>query len=145
MAIKPEYLKSSISNNVKINAPSEVAWKTCAHKSETTCLAFNRDGDIIYTGGADGIVKGWRVSDGKEISQMGGLQKAVTSISASLDNEYVLASSFDQHKIVLYRTKTNSKLMQYVGHADSVNTSLFNYSMKQVISGSDDRTVRYWD
>jgi len=26
---------------------------------------------------------------------MAGLQKAVTSISASLDNEYVLASSFD--------------------------------------------------
>ncbi len=67
LSIKPEYLKSTISNNVKMNAPSEVAWKTCAHKSETTCLAFNRDGDIVYTGGADGIVKGWRVSDGKEI------------------------------------------------------------------------------
>jgi WD40 repeat protein len=56
-----------------MNAPSEVAWKVCAHKSETTCLTFNRDGDIVYTGGADGIVKGWRVSDGKEVCQMGGL------------------------------------------------------------------------
>lgn len=61
---------------------------------------------------------------------MGGLQKAVTSISASLDNEYVLASSFDQNKIVLYRTKTNNKLSQYVGHADSINSSVFSFSQK---------------
>ena len=95
LSIRPEYLKNNAASNIKINAPSEVSWKVCAHKSETTCLTFNRDGDIIYTGGADGIVRGWRVSDGKEVSEMAGLQKAVTSISASLDNEYVLASSFD--------------------------------------------------
>ncbi len=51
-----------------IEIPSEVAWKTCAHKSEVTCLSFNRDGNIIYTGGADGVVKGWQTSDGKELS-----------------------------------------------------------------------------
>lgn len=73
LQIRPEYLKNTAVSNVKINAPSEVAWKVCAHKSETTCLTFNRDGDILYTGGADGIVKGWRVSDGKEVCQMGGL------------------------------------------------------------------------
>ena len=93
--IRPEYLKGIVSNNVRIDAPSSVSWKTCAHKIETTCLTFNREGDIIYTGGADGMVKGWRTSDGKEICEMVGLQKAITSVSASLDNEYVLASSLD--------------------------------------------------
>ncbi len=76
---------------------------------------------------------------------MTGLQKSVTSVAASLDNEYVLASSLDQNKMVLYRTKTNNKLMQYIGHADTINACLFNFSQKQCISGSDDRTVRYWD
>ena len=66
LAIRPEYLKSACTG-VDIEAPSIVAWKTCAHKSETTCLAFNRDGDIVYSGGADGIVKGWSVSDGKQL------------------------------------------------------------------------------
>ena len=64
--IRPEYLKGIVSNKIRIEAPSSVSWKTCAHKSETTCLTFNREGDIIYTGGADGIIKGWRTSDGKE-------------------------------------------------------------------------------
>lgn len=76
---------------------------------------------------------------------MVGLQKSITSVSASLDNEYVLASSLDQNKMVLYRTKTNNKLMQYVGHADTINACVFNFGQKQCISGSDDRTVRYWD
>ena len=66
-------------------------------------------------------------------------------MSASLDNEYVLASSLDQNKMVLYRTKTNNKLMQYVGHADTITACAVNLGSKQVVSGSDDRTVRYWD
>lgn len=135
----------SACTGVEIEAPSNVAWKTCAHNLETTCVAFNRDGDIVYSGGADGIVKGWSVSDGKQICQMVGLQKAVTSLSPSLDNEYVLASSLDQNKMVLYRTKTNTKLMQYSGHTDTINSCLLNFGLKQAISCSNDRTVRYWD
>lgn len=76
---------------------------------------------------------------------MVGLQKAITALCPSLDNEYVLASSLDQHKMVLYRTKTNTKLMQYTGHTDTINACLLNYGLKQAISCSNDRTVRYWD
>jgi WD40 repeat protein len=47
------------------NAPSFVDKKIMAHKGETTALKFNVDGDILYTGGSDGLVKGWRVKDGK--------------------------------------------------------------------------------
>ena len=95
LTIKPEYLKNLVSSSVAIEVPQQVNWRTAAHKSETTCLCFNRDGDLIYTGGADGVVKGWRVSDGKEMCRMEGLQKAITGISASLDNEYVLASTLE--------------------------------------------------
>lgn len=78
-----------------IEAPCEVEWKTCAHKGEATSSCFNRDGDIVYTGGTDGIVKGWRSKDGKDVATMGSSGKAVTDISVSLDNEYVLASLID--------------------------------------------------
>lgn len=59
LTIKPEYLKNVASSKMVIEVPSEVKWRTCAHKSEITNLTFNRDGNIIYTGGADGVVKGW--------------------------------------------------------------------------------------
>jgi WD40 repeat protein len=60
-------LKNISDLSTHIDVPQRIAWKTCAHKVETTCLTFNRDGEIIYTGGADGIVKGWAVKDGKEL------------------------------------------------------------------------------
>lgn len=145
LTIKPEYLKNLVSSNVNIHLPSSVGWKTCAHKMETTCLTFNRDGNILYTGGVDGIVKGWNTSTGQEVCKMEGLQKTVTGVSASLDNEYVLASSLDQHKMVLYRCKSNNKLMQFLGHTDAINACTFNFGQKQCISASDDKTVRYWD
>ena len=99
--------------NVKIDVPCSISWKRCAHDRETTCLAFNRDGNLLYTGGADGVVKGWRISDGKESCQFVGLQKAITHVAASLDNEYVLASSIDQNKVCMFRTATSSRLMTY--------------------------------
>ena len=109
-SIKSEYFKMAGINEKHIEVPSSVEWKTCAHKIETTCAAFNRDGDIIYTGGVDGVVKGWRTSDGKALSTMT-LQAGVTDVSASIDNEYVLASSLHLNNVVLFRTKTNNKFM----------------------------------
>lgn len=32
-----------------------------------------------------------------------------------------------------------------MGHTDVINSCLFNYSRKQIVSGSDDCTVRHWD
>jgi hypothetical protein len=40
-----------------IEIPSSVEWKICAHKIETNCATYNRDG----------VVKGWRSKDGKEL------------------------------------------------------------------------------
>lgn len=58
-------------------------------------MCFDRDGEVIYTGGVDGVVKSWNAADGKEMDTMKGLTKNVTSICASLEKDYVLASSTD--------------------------------------------------
>ena len=60
--IKPEYLRPAIEPS---KLPSSVAWRTCAHATETTCLTFNRSGSILYTGGGDGLVKAWDSASGK--------------------------------------------------------------------------------
>ena len=68
--VKPEYLKQNMNQN--INIPTEVAWRECAHQSETTSITFNRDGSVIYTGGGDGHVKAWNSKTGKQVGQMTG-------------------------------------------------------------------------
>ena len=92
-----------------------------------TCLTFNRDGNLVYTGGGDGVIKGWDTVTGAEKSRMSGCSKAVTAIACSLDNEYVLASTLDMNKIYSFRTQTNSKLMTYAGHTDTVTNVAFTF------------------
>ena len=62
--IKPEYLRPT---NEATTMPSGVTWRTCAHQMETTCLTFNRDGTILYTGGGDGLVKAWDTASGRQL------------------------------------------------------------------------------
>lgn len=63
--VKPEYLKQNMNQN--INIPTDVAWRECAHQSETTSITFNRDGSVVYTGGGDGLVKAWNSKTGKQV------------------------------------------------------------------------------
>lgn len=141
--LKPEYLRNSAMKNVSL--PSEISWKVAGHTGETSCLTFDRDGDRIFTGGADGLVKVWSTKDGKELAVMSGFKKGITDVSCSLDNEYVLAASLDSNKVTMFRTKTWRGLTNYIGHADTVNACRFNYSQKAVVTCSNDRTIRYWD
>lgn len=69
-------------------------------------MCFDRDGELIYTGGVDGIVKSWTTTDGKEQDTMKGLTKTVTDVCASLENDYVLASSTDQNRMMLFRLQS---------------------------------------
>ena len=100
---------------------------------------------MLYTGGGDGVVKSWNTESGKCIGEMQGHRAGILDVAASLDDEYVAASSTDQHKINIYRTKTCNKLLSLTGHSDAVNSLKFNYSRKALISGSSDRTLRTWD
>ena len=76
---------------------------------------------------------------------MSGFQGSVLDVSASLDDEYVVASSTDQNKIILFRTKTYNRLTTYMGHTDTINSVKCNYSKKTIISAGMDRTIRHWD
>ena len=37
------------------------------HKDSVTCTSFSHDGKLVATGDMSGMVKAWRVADGKEI------------------------------------------------------------------------------
>ena len=76
---------------------------------------------------------------------MTGLNQTVLDVAASLDDEHVAATSIDQNKIQLFRTKTTTRIEQYAGHSDLVTSVRFNYNQKSLISTSNDRTIRTWN
>ena len=96
-SLKPIYLRNPVVGNIR--CPSEVKHKIIAHNAETTCIQFDNTGEICYTGGGDGLVRGWRVSDGKKVAEMQSFKQAITGISTSLEGDYVVASSIDGHRM----------------------------------------------
>ena len=76
---------------------------------------------------------------------MSGLNQTVLDVAASLDDEHVAASTTDGNKILLFRTKTTTRMEQYVGHSDLITALHFNYNRKSLLSASKDHTIRSWD
>ena len=66
-------------------------------------------------------------------------------VAASLDDEHIAGTSTAQNKILLYRTKTKTRIEQYTGHSDLVTSVRFNYNRKALLSASKDRTLRTWN
>lgn len=124
--------------------PSKTLFKIAAHKKEATCLAFNLLGDACATGGGDSLVKVWNMNTGKEIQTLRGFNKPITDVAFSVDNEYLAAAS-TEHKAVLYKLKTMRQAHSYSGHKDTINACKFSFSKKSLITGSLDRTIKFWD
>lgn len=68
----------------------------------------------------------------------------MTDVAVSMDNEYIAASSLD-NKVALWKLKTMRVVQSYTGHKDTVSACKFSFSKKSVISGSLDRTLKFWD
>ena len=52
---------------------------------ETDHLAFNPAGDLLATGGQDGIVRLWDISTGQSLAMLGGHLDAITNLTFSND------------------------------------------------------------
>lgn len=70
--------------------------------------------------------------------------KSVVDVSVSLDNELLIASSLE-NKAVIWRLKTMRIAHTLTGHNDVINACRLTFSKKQALTGSLDRTIKFWD
>jgi hypothetical protein len=123
-----------------------------------TSVAFSTDERLVAAGRADGSVRVWDVSTGKEVAVLltpaakeGNATEKVYSIAFSPAGSYVLATGVAYnggqvtHPVRLWNVSNRQTATAFTGHSDIVISSAFSPDGRYVVTGSWDRTAIVWD
>lgn len=126
------------------------------HASEIKGLAFTPDRSKVVTSSADQSLRVWNAADGKQISTMK-TPAVINSLALSKDGAQVIAGGANNIIYVWPLTIPAPKegetapeipaaLYELKGHAKPVSSvKLVQPAGTQLVSGSEDGTVRVWD
>ena len=83
------------------------------------CLAFSTDGALLASGSADGTVRVWRVTDGKNVATFAGHTARVLGVGFSTDGKTVWSGSADKTmKLWSLATGRDGEVLVHLGSSD---------------------------
>ncbi|QFS49590.1 caspase family protein [Nostoc sphaeroides] len=113
------------------------------HLASANSVSFSPNRRVLASGSADGTIKLWDVTTGKNTNTLPGHQSSVNSVSFSADGQ-ILASGSADGTIKLWDV-TTGKNTTLTGHKFSVNSVSFSADGQILASGSADGTIKLWD
>jgi WD40 repeat protein len=119
-----------------------------AHGTKATVesLAFDRDGGLLATGDASGLIKLWALDrDGRLalVRDLPGHTGAVYALAFSPDGR-TLVSGGDDRGVTLWDLVVGQERLSLTGHADRVLRVAFNASGTMLVTVSRDGAVKRW-
>jgi WD40 repeat protein/DNA-binding SARP family transcriptional activator len=121
---------------------------TQGHKGRVYGLEWASDSHLLASGGADGTVKLWKVTQGVPASQLlatlEGYSGVVQQVCFSQDGHLIASSSLDG-TVRLWETSTGRLLHILQGHKGAVWGVALSNDGSKVASAGTDGTVKLWD
>ncbi|HYT93533.1 MAG TPA: sigma-70 family RNA polymerase sigma factor [Gemmataceae bacterium] len=112
------------------------------HKGAVLTAVFAPDARRLATGGADGFVRVWDVSTGKEIMALRGDGEPICSVAFSPDGKLLATASVGKARVRIWELATG-KLVREAGANDGlVNAAVFSPDGKLLVVGGSDKAVR---
>lgn len=105
---------------------------------------FSRDGKLLATTSADGLVRLWNAESGTKIATLTGHTNAVTAVAFSPDGRTLATGSLDR-TARLWNISSGALRITLTGHSDNVSAVAFSPDGKTVATASWDGTVRLWN
>ncbi|XP_014240266.1 WD repeat-containing protein 47 isoform X1 [Cimex lectularius] len=133
--------------------PTVLFKRTRHHKGSIYCMAWTPIGDLMATGSNDKTVKLMRFNsdtsnlEGQEIELTmhdGTVRDVCFLEDASNKSSLLISGGAGDCKIYVTDCATGQAYQALSGHAGHV-LSLYNWGGAMFVSGSQDRTVRFWD
>ncbi|WP_370568016.1 pentapeptide repeat-containing protein [Fortiea sp. LEGE XX443] len=123
---------------------------TDSHKDQVHSIAFSPDSNLLVSGGFDKKLKLWDVKSRKLIRTWDGYQKilSVAFHPKKQPKKLIVASAGHNHIIQLWDIDdpNNVKLIKtFKGHKRAVESIVFTPDGKQLISCSQDQTIKFWE
>ena len=108
-------------------------------------VAFSSDGMQLASGGGDGALRLWSVSNQQALVEpMLGHSGKVTSVAFRRDGRQMVSGGEDR-TVRLWEVESGKELRVFRGHEEGVSSVAFSLDGTYVVSGGDDGTVRLWD
>ena len=114
------------------------------HKEGVLAISFSHDGQFLASGGKEGQVRIWNVSDSSEVRQFSVSVGGVNSVDFSPDGRLMLTGGKDT-RLRLLDAESGKELRVFEGHVQRVWSAIFSPNGRRAISGSGDGTLRLWD
>lgn len=137
----------------EIHQPTVLFKRTKHHKGSIYCLAWTPDGQIMATGSNDKTIKLMRFNS--ETSNLEGQEVELTMHDGTVrdlcfledtsnKSSLLISGGAGDCKIYVTDCGTGTPFQALSGHSGHV-LSLFNWGGAMFVSGSQDKTVRFWD
>ena len=114
------------------------------HIGPVTTVAFSPDDKWLASGSADGVVKLWDTSSGREYHTLAGHTASVTAVAFSPDSRRLVSASADT-TLKLWDGNSGKEIRSYPGHVTPVTSVAFSLDGQHIASGSADGFVHVWD
>ncbi len=111
--------------------------------SENYSVVWSSDGEVLATGGGDGLVTLWNTESGKRLKTFAGHTNWVRGVAFSTTNDLLVSCSADK-TIRLWDIQTGQCLKTLQGHTGQVTSVAFSPDRQVIVSSSADKTLRVW-
>ncbi len=122
-----------------------------AHGSRVTAADIDPSRRLLATAGSDGLIKIWQLTIPASEAGWVVLDKELKGYAGNVSHlefigdELLLSSGSDQTIKVWDLNSGRIANSEMLGHTDKVRFAKYDESLKQIVSASDDGTVRVWD